>query len=68
MFADATQAKLLSPAEVAATLGVTRATVYRYIDTGSLPAVRLSGDGPLRVDASQLEDWLRSHATGGGAA
>jgi excisionase family DNA binding protein len=68
MFMDATKAKLLSPAEVATVLGVTRTTVYRKIQAGELRAVRLGEDGPLRVDPDELEAWLSSHATGGDAA
>jgi excisionase family DNA binding protein len=66
MFTDTTQPKLMSPAEVAAVLGVTRATVYRKIHTGELPAVRLGDDGPLRVDAGALEEWLAAHPVVGG--
>ena len=68
MFTDKTQPRLLSPAEVAALLGVTRATVYRRINAGELPATRLGEDGPLRVDAAALEDWLVAHRTGADAA
>jgi excisionase family DNA binding protein len=50
MSTNMTRPKLLRPAEVAALLGVTRATVYRKIHTGELPATRLGDDGPLRVD------------------
>jgi excisionase family DNA binding protein len=55
--------KLLSPAEVALRLGVSKITVYRRISDGSLPAVRLGGNGastPLRVPAGAVEAWLTS--------
>jgi excisionase family DNA binding protein len=68
MFTDTTRPKLMSPPEAAALLGVTRATIYRKIHTGELPAVRLGDDGPLRVESSELVAWLRSHATTGGEA
>ncbi len=68
MFTDITRPKLMSPAEVAALLGVTRATVYRKIHSGELPALRLGDDGPLRVDAGELDRWLSSYATTGGEA
>jgi excisionase family DNA binding protein len=47
---------VLSPAEIAELLGVHRASVYRRIQAGELPATRLGGDGPLRVRSDQLED------------
>jgi excisionase family DNA binding protein len=43
MLSDAT---LLSPAELAELLGVHRASVYRRINSGELPAIRLGEDGP----------------------
>jgi excisionase family DNA binding protein len=55
--------KLLSPAEVAARLGVSKITVYRRIADGSIPATRLGRDGastPLRVSEQALERWLWS--------
>jgi excisionase family DNA binding protein len=55
--------KLLSPAEVAARLGISRVSVYRKIQSGQLPAVRLGGDAasaPLRVPEQALEAWLYS--------
>jgi excisionase family DNA binding protein len=66
LFTGTTRPKLMSPAEVAAMLGVHRNTVYAKIHSGELPAVRLGDDGPLRVDAGELEAWLRSHATSQG--
>jgi excisionase family DNA binding protein len=49
----------LSPAEVARRLAVHRATVYRWIHTGELPAVRLGEGGTtLRVRADTLNAWL----------
>jgi excisionase family DNA binding protein len=54
--------KLLSPAEVAELLGVHRASVYRRINSGGLPAIRLGEDGPLRIRSDRLEDWLAATA------
>jgi excisionase family DNA binding protein len=54
MLSNATRA-LLSPAEVAELLGVHRASVYRRIQAGELPAIRLGSDGPLRVRSDALE-------------
>lgn len=59
MFNDATE--LLSPSEVARLLGVHRASVYRYINAGELPAIRLGEDGPLRVRSDVLERWLQQY-------
>ena len=45
--------------EVASRLRVSKATVYRRIAEGSLPAVRVGdGFGPVRVDEQELEAWL----------
>jgi excisionase family DNA binding protein len=52
---------LLSPAEIAELLGVHRASVYRRIQAGELPAIRLGGDGPLRVHGDDLEAWLTQY-------
>jgi excisionase family DNA binding protein len=52
---------LLTPQQVAARLGVTRATVYRRIREGVIPAVQLGPEprSAIRVDARDLERWLR---------
>jgi excisionase family DNA binding protein len=62
MFNEAT---LLSPAKVAQLLGLHRASVYRRINTGELPAIRLGEDGPLRVRSDELEAWLKRHPVRG---
>jgi excisionase family DNA binding protein len=52
-------ARLLKPAEVAETLGVSRSWVYAAADNGRLPSVRLGGpDGPLRFVPEGLHRWL----------
>jgi excisionase family DNA binding protein len=61
VFTNAAPPRLLSTADVAKLLGLHRNTVYRKISDGSLPAVRLGEDGPLRVVAAELEDWLARH-------
>jgi excisionase family DNA binding protein len=59
MSSVATPTEFLSPAEVARRLAVHRATVYRWIHTGELPAVRLGQGGTtLRVRADTLDAWL----------
>ena len=56
--------ELLRIPEVAERLNVSRASVYRWIEEGRLPAVRLGPRGsPLRVCSSELEEWLASHVT-----
>jgi excisionase family DNA binding protein len=50
---------LLTVAEVAAELRLTRESVYRRIQAGEIAAVRLGVHGPLRVPADALEQHLR---------
>lgn len=51
--------KLLRLSEAAERLNVHRATVYRWITEGRLPAVRLGGPGsPVRIPEDELERWL----------
>jgi excisionase family DNA binding protein len=51
--------KFLSVGEAAHELRVSKASVYRAIETGSLPAVRLMPLGALRIPASVLEPERR---------
>jgi excisionase family DNA binding protein len=44
----------LSVAEVAQTLGLSEATVYRRVSDGSLPVVRLSEHGAIRIPRGVL--------------
>lgn len=57
--------ELLRIPEAAERLNVSRASVYRWIEEGRLPAVQLGGRGsPLRVPTGELEEWLAlSHVT-----
>jgi excisionase family DNA binding protein len=57
---DGTIRRLLTVAEVAEELRVTRGTAYRWIRTGSLPAIRIGGT--VRVPAKQLVDRLARSA------
>jgi excisionase family DNA binding protein len=60
---------LLTVAQAAARLNVSKPTVYRRIWEGSLPAVRGDAVGPLRIVESELERWLfRPQSPGGMAA
>ena len=53
---NGTVRKLLTVAEVATELRVARSTAYRWIRTGSPPAVRIGGT--VRVPTKQLVDRL----------
>jgi excisionase family DNA binding protein len=53
---------LLTVPEVAAQLRVSRDTVYRKIQRGELPAVRLGPTGTLRIDQTELELYLYGEA------
>jgi len=48
------QTRFLKPDEVAKRLRVSRDTVYRAIEAGHLPAVRLNERGSLRVPETAL--------------
>ena len=50
-------AEMLSPAAVAIRLSVNRETVYRLIERGELPAVRL-GSSTLRVSSDDLANFI----------
>ena len=52
------RATLLTVADAAKRLNVSRPTIYRRISEGSLPALRIGTGGPLRIDAVELECWL----------
>jgi excisionase family DNA binding protein len=51
--------ELLRIPEAAERLNVSRASVYRWVVEGRLPAVQLGGRGaPLRIPSAELERWL----------
>jgi excisionase family DNA binding protein len=55
---------LLTVKEASALLRCSEQSVYRKIQNGTLPAVRLTGRvGPLRVVRSELGAWLDSRRT-----
>ena len=56
MSSNITVPNLLTTAEAATVLRCSRGTIYRLIDEGKLPALRVGGR--LRIDAGQLERWL----------
>jgi excisionase family DNA binding protein len=51
--------RLLTTREAARRLRVSEATVYRYVRSGRVPAVRLAEFGPWRIPAADLEALLR---------
>lgn len=53
---------LISVTETARRLGVSRATAYRRVREGEIPAFRVGRNrkAPLRVDPIELDAWLRS--------
>lgn len=53
--------RLVTVREVAEMLRLTDMTIYRMVDRGVLPAIRLGRS--LRFDAAELREWLR--ASGG---
>lgn len=57
------ESRFLSPAEVAAGVGVRTTTVHEWIRRGELKAVRLGGR-ILRVSRADLDEWLASNVVG----
>jgi excisionase family DNA binding protein len=47
---------LLRPAEVSVLLGLSRSKVYRMIESGELPSLRIGR--AVRVPRRAFEDWL----------
>ena len=57
---DRLDTALLTPAEVALRLGVSRSWLYHAAKEGRIPCVRLGGDdGPVRFREAELAAWLR---------
>ena len=56
---NATQRRWRTDSETAEPFGINRATAWRKIGAGVIPAVQLGGrQAALRVDADELEAWL----------
>lgn len=55
--------KLLTADEVADSLSVDPATVYRWVEAGRLPAFRL-GPGAIRFDPDAVEAWVVGQTVG----
>ena len=49
--------KLLSPKEVASVLSLSVETVYRWIENGTLPAIKV-GKRAVRISEKSLKAWL----------
>jgi excisionase family DNA binding protein len=56
-----TDALLLRATEVAAALGIGRATAYELMASGELPTVRIGR--AVRVPRAGLEEWIRQQTT-----
>jgi len=54
---DMSEAKFLTIAEVAATMRVSKMTVYRLVHSGELPAVRVGRS--FRVTEEDVNEYLR---------
>jgi excisionase family DNA binding protein len=54
--------RLLTIEEVSERLRLDKTSVYRKVDAGDIPAIRLAsrGRGALRVREDELEEWLDS--------
>jgi excisionase family DNA binding protein len=50
--------QFLKVGEVAARLRVSRATVYRWVESGTFPVLRISNS--IRVPASVVPSWRRA--------
>jgi excisionase family DNA binding protein len=55
---------LLTVDETAELLRCSKASIYRRVSAGELPAVRLTGRvGPIRIVRSELSQWLDQRRT-----
>jgi excisionase family DNA binding protein len=59
MATDVQTPRLLSVAEAAERLGVSKRTIYRLIYAEILPAFQTRRNGAIRIDERELEEWLR---------
>jgi excisionase family DNA binding protein len=62
---DAPSDRLLTVPEIAGEVGVTEETVWRWIRSGKLQAVRLGGASGYRIKRSRLEAFIAARETGG---
>lgn len=52
----------LSPKETATWLGISMATIYRYINLAvdPIPCYKIS-ESNIRIEVAELEKWVKSH-------
>jgi excisionase family DNA binding protein len=50
----------LTPEQAAGHIGVSPASIRRYIRNGLIPVHRLPGSNLLRLDVAELDEWVRS--------
>jgi len=55
--------RLLTPSEVAKTLGVGRGKTYQLMKTGELPVIRIGRS--VRCPAQALDAWIAANTQGG---
>jgi excisionase family DNA binding protein len=56
--------RLLSTADAADVLGVSRDTILRHVKAGSLPFVDVAASGErerIRIDEADLDTWIAEH-------
>jgi len=53
---------LLSPSEVAATLGIGRSRIYEFLAAGTLPSIRVGRS--IRVPVEDLREWIAQQSAG----
>jgi excisionase family DNA binding protein len=51
--------RFLSLADVAEVLGVSGSQVYALVRKGDLPAIKIGGRGQWRVEAGELEKYIK---------
>jgi excisionase family DNA binding protein len=59
--------KLITPQELIELLGLKRSCIYRLLNTGELPSIRVTKGvrkSSLRVRPSDLERWLTARQVG----
>jgi len=59
---------LLTAQEVAALLRISRALAYRWMQDGTLPALKAPQGRVVRVPRRALERWIEEHTRGTGQA
>jgi excisionase family DNA binding protein len=62
-YGSMTRAPLLTTAELALHLRVTRRWIYQQVDSHAMPAYRL-GARALRFDLAAVQAWLEAHKIG----